>query len=485
MQTPRIIIAALRGGSGKTAVSVGIARAWQRRNLDVAAFKKGPDYIDAAWLRHATHSPCYNLDTFLMNEQCVCNSFVKHADGADVAVIEGARGLFDGMDQQGSYSTAALSALLNAPVVLVVDCSKITRTAAALVLGCMHFDPDVTISGVILNQVARPRHEEILRTSIESTCGIPVLGCLPRLKDFPFRERHLGLIPPQEHGTVDAAIDELADNADEHIDMDALMDLASTAPALAPQKAPDMHRMPARGNRPRIGVLRDTAFQFYYPENLESLMEMGADIVEVSALSHSELPEIHALYIGGGFPETHAQQLADNTVFRASLKKRIDDGLPVYAECGGAMYLGRSLVLDGTEYPMVDAIPVVYGISARPRGHGYTIIDVVEPNPFFEKGAVLRGHEFHYSYVLDWEPENFDMAFKLQRGYGFDGAFDGVCRGNVLAAYSHVHATGEKGWAAGLIKCARKFQHQHTESAHTELENTVGRHFEKKVVGRS
>jgi len=251
ISTPRCMLAAMRGGSGKTAVSVGLTRALKRQGRKVVAFKKGPDYIDAAWLTQAAQSPCYNLDTFLLGDDPVRDSFIKHAQGADVAVIEGARGLFDGMDHQGSYSTAAVAALLKTPVILVVDCSKITRTAAALVLGCMLFDPDVTISGVILNQVARARHEDMLRTSIQERCGVPVIGTMPRLKDFPFQERHLGLIPPQEHLTVDRAVDRLADVAEENIDMKALWALASDVPAIASSGHSGMHHLPLSHPRPR------------------------------------------------------------------------------------------------------------------------------------------------------------------------------------------------------------------------------------------
>lgn len=453
---PRLIFAALRGGAGKTAASVGVARAWRNHGSAVATFKKGPDYIDAAWLTRAVGAPCYNLDTFLMGEAHCMESFLERSRGADVAVIEGARGLFDGMDAQGTHSTAALAGLLQAPVVLVLDCTKITRTAAALVLGCLHFDPGVRIAGVILNQVARSRHEDILRESIESRCGVPVLGCVPRIKNFPFKERHLGLIPPQEHASVDVAVAELANNVADHVDLGALLRIARSAPPLAVPEQTAAPQLSMQGARPRVGVVRDSAFQFYYPENLESLQRLGAEIVPVSALADATLPEIDALYMGGGFPETHAAPLAANESFRASLLAAIRRGLPVYAECGGAMYLGKSLVVDGAAYPMVGALPIVYGIQERPRGHGYTVARVARPNPFFNTGATLRGHEFHYSYVLESGGE-LDYAFDLERGYGFDGRHDGVCRGNVLAAYSHIHAAGEQGWAAGLMLKAASF----------------------------
>ncbi|MBW2145837.1 MAG: cobyrinate a,c-diamide synthase [Deltaproteobacteria bacterium] len=451
---PRLIVAALRGGAGKTVLSMGLIAAWRNKGLKVVPFKKGPDYIDAGWLSLAAGRPCYNLDSFLMEQDQLLRSFTLHAGKGRVALVEGNRGLFDGMDLSGRYSTAELAKSLIAPVVLVVDCSLVTRTSAAMVLGCQQFDPDVEIKGVVLNRVARSRHESIVRSSIEKYCGVPVIGAVPRQEVNVFPERHLGLLPYEEHPATAEALAEALKMVEANIDLDKLLDVARQA---VPMKQPlrlTRKKAHSRGRRARIGVMRDSAFQFYYHENLEELTRLGATLVEISALREKKLPEIDLLYIGGGFPETHAEALAENNEFRMSLKKAIECGLPVYAECGGFMYLGESLIFQGKTYPMVGALPVVFGFEHRPQGHGYTILEVRRPNPFFPEGSILRGHEFHYSRVLRWKENQCHMAFSVKRGHGLDGSWDGLCHRNVLAMYTHLHALGTKGWAQALIQKA-------------------------------
>jgi len=449
------LVAGVRGGSGKTLISLGLAAAWRKQGRRVAPYKKGPDYIDAAWLSLAADRPCRNLDLFLMSPDAARRSFVGSSAESDVAVIEGNRGLYDGMDAQGSYSTAELAKLLQIPVVLAVDCTKATRTVAAVVLGCQQLDPQVPLSGVILNQAASPRHEAVLREAVEDTCGIPVLGVIPRIREHLFPERHLGLVPPQEHGELAGAIEQAAGMAEEHIDLDAVWDLAQRAPALEPAAGIEVNVEP-KPEVARIGVFRDAAFQFYYPENLEALVSQGARLIEVSPIRDAALPEVDALYIGGGFPETLAPVLADNRPFRDSLRRSIKGGLPVYAECGGTVYLGKKLLYEGKEHPMVGALPVVFGFSAKPQGHGYTRLETVEANPFFEVGEALRGHEFHYTY-MESSSEDLTFAFRVGRGHGFDGERDGLVHRNVLACYTHVHALGTESWAPMLVRAAVRF----------------------------
>ena len=455
---PRVLIAGLRGGSGKTVLTVGLCAALRRRGLRVAPFKKGPDYIDAAWLSTAAERPCRNLDLFLMPHGAVAQSFAAAAKDADLALVEGNRGLFDGMDAQGSYSTAELAKLLGTPVVLAVDCTKATRTVAALVLGCQRLDPQVPLRGVILNQTAGARHESVLREAVERTCGLPVLGTVGKIPKPLFSERHLGLVPPQEHGQRTAAIEQVADVALRHLDLDAILDLARQAPALdLPAQVPTAERAVAP-ERARIGVFRDAAFQFYYPENLEALDREGARLVEVSPLRDAELPELDALYIGGGFPETLAPRLAENRPFLASVRRAIEAGLPVYAECGGAVFLGQRLLFEGNEYAMAGVLPVVFGFAKRPQGHGYAVLETVEQNPFYPVGESLRGHEFHYTYMQSSTAEDLRFAFRVRRGHGFDGRHDGLCHRTVLACYTHVHAMGTASWAASLVGAAARFR---------------------------
>ena len=458
MIVPRLLIGSLSGGGGKTLVSAGILAALRRQGFAVAPFKKGPDYIDAAWLTQAAGTACRNLDLFLMSEETVKRSFQCGAANADLALIEGNRGLFDGADARGTYSSAELAKVLRAPVVLVVDCAKTTRTAAALVLGCQRLDPAVAIRGVILNRTAGARHVAVLREAIESACGLSVLGALPRLDTPPFTERHLGLLPPAEHGRIEEAVAAAADLVEQHLDLDALRGLAKGAPALdGPMRVP-LHDH-AVGETARIGVFRDAAFQFYYTENLEALRREGARLIDISPLTDAALPDVDALYIGGGFPETLAERLTANVSFRESLRLAVHDGLPVYAECGGAVYLGTELVMGGTTFPMAGAVPAVFGFGERPDGHGYAVLEAVQPNPFFDVGDSLRGHEFHYTFLESVGTEGVTFVFHVRRGHGFDGQRDGLCYRNALALYTHIHALGVESWAPSLVGAAVRRRH--------------------------
>jgi len=438
----------------------------------VAPFKKGPDYIDASWLTRATGTPCRNLDLFFFSPEVALASFQRASAGADLALIEGNRGLFDGMDPQGTFSSAELAKLLACPVLLVVDVTKATRTAAAMVLGCQAMDPSVPLAGVVLNRVAGSRHETVLRTAIEGASGLPVVGAIPRLSDDPLPERHLGLVPPQETREAESPIARAGRIANAYLDLDRILNLAGEAASSLPeppeplrvhQETPAVLSVdgvpPAPGpHSPRIGVFRDAAFQFYYPENLEALTGAGAEVVEISPLRDPELPGVNGLYLGGGFPETLAPELSRNHSFMESVRKAAQGGMPIYAECGGAVYLGEALLYKGTRYPLVGALPVTYGFQSKPRGHGYTSLETVRENPFFPVGHGLRGHEFHYTYLLSPEGADLEFAFKVHRGYGFDGEHDGLRSGSILASYTHIHALGTPEWAQAMVKAAARFR---------------------------
>jgi cobyrinic acid a,c-diamide synthase len=469
---PRIMIAALRGGSGKTILSIGLIAAWKKQNRSIAPFKKGPDYIDTGWLALAAGRPCYNLDTFLLETHQILHSFRAYTRKDDIAVIEGNRGLFDGIDLAGSTSTAELAKLLKTPILLCVDCTKITRTMAAVISGLIQFDLDVIIKGVVLNRVAGSRHERILRDNIEHYCGIPVLGAIPKLRTQIFPERHMGLVPTPEHDWAGESIETAAQVASEHINLDALYDLiqdlppleyksSSQQPAASSQQPHVNDKIRGAGTepiKPKIGIVKDSAFQFYYPENINALEEAGAETVFISPLTSQTLPELHALYIGGGFPETHARELAENKRFRKELKAMAEDGLPIYAECGGLMYLGEELVLEKKSYPMVGVLPLTFDFYSRPQGHGYTVVTVENENPFYEVGTEIRGHEFHYSRVLQWSGDEKDLVFRMQRGVGITKDRDGICYKNVLATYTHIHALGTPLWARALVRNAIAYQ---------------------------
>jgi cobyrinic acid a,c-diamide synthase len=477
MEFPRIIIAALRGGSGKTILSIGIIAALCKLGNSIAPFKKGPDYIDAGWLALAAGRPCYNLDSFLLNREDNLRSFLNHSINCDISIIEGNRGLYDGIDLEGSTSTAELAKLLKCPVVLCVDCTKITRTMAAVIMGCSQFDPDVMIKAVVLNRVANARHEKKLQDSIEHYCDIPVLGAIPKLGQQHFPERHLGLVPTAEHDWAKDSVEAVIEIAEKYIDLSSIAEIARQVTELKAEdgggrRSEDESRtvgprldvsesgtgVQIEQGAPRIGIIRDSAFQFYYPENIDALSSMGAEVVFISPLKDQMLPRLDALYIGGGFPETHAEQLASNKGFSRQLKDLAEDGFPIYAECGGLMYLGQKLVLEGQSYPMAGIFPVAFDFYKRPQGHGYTIAKVEYENPYYEVGSVIKGHEFHYSRVSNWAGRRNDLVFLMKRGVGIDGNRDGILYKNVLATYTHVHAIGNPAWSKALVRNAIKFK---------------------------
>lgn len=459
---PRLVIAAPQGRSGKTTVTIGLLAALIDRGLRVQCFKKGPDFIDPGWHYRLTGRVCRNLDGFLMDRETIRASFIKSALDADMSVVEGAMGLFDGVDVEGSGSTAEIARTIQAPVVLVINATRMTRSAAAVVYGCMNFEPGVNVAGVILNQVARPRHEDMLRASIERYCGVPVLGAVPKGNRFNIPDRHLGLIPAAEDDVLAEVIDEASRMVGRHLDVEGLIALARSA---VPLQGPSVlegytaARSESSRSRVKIGVFMDRAFTFYYPENLEALQAEGADLCFINGIEDDGLPPgVHAVYIGGGFPEVFAGELEANERLREDLRLRVEGGLPVYAECGGLMYLGRRLYWKNRSWNMVGALPFDVSVSDKPQGHGYVVLEVSGKNSFLPLGAVIKGHEFHHSRVINLDRGRVDFAFRVHRGWGIDGERDGIVYKNVLAAYTHVHALTVREWAAGLVRMAVEYR---------------------------
>lgn len=454
-----LVVAGLSGGSGKSVVAVGLTAALAQQGARVAPFKKGPDYIDAGWLGLAAGRPCYNLDPYLMDWEVLRRSFYRHSRASDYAVIEGNRGLFDGVDLEGSCSTAELAAGLQLPVLLVVDCTKTTRTVAALVMGCRDFDRRVRLAGVVLNRIGTSRHESIVRQTVEHYTGIPVLGAMPRAREDVFPQRHLGVTPGPEHDDAGGAIARLAERATTCLDLAAIKEVMARVeqnPEVAGEATSG--KAGAAGSSVRIGIIRDSAFQFYYQENLEALQDAGAELVAINALADPELPLLDALYIGGGFPENSARELAANRSFLESLRTRVAAGLPVYAECGGLIYLGRSITLAGETLALVGIFPVDFTLEKKPQAHGYTRLVLEGENPFYPVGSVISGHEFRYSRVVSWPEKESQPVGRMERGVGFAAGRDGLVHGNVLALYTHVHALGTPAWAPALVARARSFR---------------------------
>jgi cobyrinic acid a,c-diamide synthase len=460
----RLVLAGLSGGAGKTILTLGLCRALTATGLRVRPFKKGPDYIDAAWLGLAAGRDAANLDPYLFPSSRIVPLFLEKSQEADLSLVEGNRGLYDGMDVAGTCSTAALAKTLAAPVVLCLDATKMTRTAAAIVAGIKSFEPDLNLAGVIVNRTGGARHRAIVRECIETLAKVPVLGALPRLPENPIPERHMGLVSNREHGAVDAILDGLADFVAQHVDLDRLVAIARSAPPLpdlgetrsAPPPAP-------AGGRPVIGVVRDAALWFYYPENLEALTRAGAELAFVSLLENAPWPDLDGLYLGGGFPETQAQALADNTAVRDRVRALAEADLPIYAECGGFMYLCQTLQLGDAVYPMAGVFPLATHLCARPQGLGYSRATVDRANPFHPVGTTLAGHEFHYSKclpALDSTPGPDHFCLAMERGVGMLAGRDGLLRASTFAAYTHIHAEGAPHWAPNFVAAALRYREE-------------------------
>jgi len=479
---PRLVIAAPQGRSGKTTVTLGLCAAFKARGLGVQPFKKGPDYIDPSWLSEAAGRPCRSLDTvFYEKPEDFLRAFVRPAQQADLSIVEGNHGLFDSFDETGIGSTAAVARTLEAPILLVVNATRIGRSAAAIVHGCQTFEPETNIAGVIFNNVAHGRHEERLRQAVENHCGIPVLGAIPRDKKLTIPDRHLGLIPREEEDSLLSAIMTCQRAIEHHLDLDMILDIARSARSLPILDEPETTESAISSPIVKIGVLRDRAFTFYYPENLEALEEAGAELFFIDAFHDTKLSPVDALYIGGGFPEMFMEELSANLALRVTIKGAIENDLPVYAECGGLMYLSQRIRWGEKSAEMVGALSCEIEMTGKPQGHGYVVAQVEKENPFFAPGTILRGHEFHNSRLLEVRCTLFNgsdssedqsrlsdqnskgrrnvlTAYRLSRGNGIGESRDGILYRNVLASYTHLHCGGAPNWAAGFVRRALEYR---------------------------
>lgn len=464
---PRLVVGAPQGRSGKTTFTVALLAGLVKNGLTVQSFKKGPDFIDPSWHARITGRPCRNLDRFFMDNKTVKKSMARGVTDAEIAIVEGAMGLFDGVDLLGSGSTAEIAKTIGAPVILVVNTTRMTRSVAAIVKGCMIFDDEVSVAGVILNKVARPRHEKMLRDAVEHYCGIPVLGVIPKGKQLTIPDRHLGLIPAAEDDELAETIDQAGVEAGNYLDLEGLIQVARSAKPLIvdfedndfENKGNSIHQIVNSLPEPvkplaRVGLFMDRAFSFYYPENLEALCAAGAELVTIDAINDKVLPEVDALYIGGGFPEIFSKELEDNLSLRRAVARKIEEGLPVYAECGGLMYLGRKIIWKDKSYEMVGALPFDVELLDKPQGHGYIVVRVERENPYFDLGTVIKGHEFHHSRIINMDTSSLQAIWRVTRGHGIDGQVDGIIYKNVLASYTHLHALAENSWAPSLVKKA-------------------------------
>lgn len=456
---PRLFVSAAHKSSGKTTFTIGLCAALAARGLKVQPFKKGPDYIDPLWHSAAAGRVCRNLDFHNMPPAEIGDLFARLGKDADIAVIEGNKGLFDGVDLEGSNSSATLAHWLDAPVMLVIDTAGMTRGLAPLLLGYQAFDPNLRIAGVILNKVGGPRHEKKLREVVAHYTDIPVLGALPRLKQLEIVERHLGLIPSNEEAEAEATIAAIRHAVESHVDIDAVLHAARQA---APLEISEPKAVPACAASPlRIAIARDAAFGFYYPDDIEAMEQAGAELITLDTLRDPTLPpDLDGLFIGGGFPETQAQALEANSSLRHGIRNAIEGGLPTYAECGGLMYLTGSVSWQGERREMVGALPAQALMHDRPQGRGYVRLRETDdfPWPVLAKGpGIIAAHEFHYSALTDIQgPARF--AYEVVRGSGIDGRHDGWIYRNTLANYAHMRSVGPAPWAPRFVAFARSIK---------------------------
>ncbi len=485
---PGLVVAGAHSGSGKTTVALGLMAALRKRGLAVAPFKVGPDFIDPGHHGRVAGRKSRNLDGWMLSRETNVRIFEKAVSDADIAVVEGVMGMYDGYDGLSEAgSTAQMAKWLGLPILLVVNAKSMARSAAALVFGFTRFDPDCSFCGVVFNNVGSPRHLEYLRQALENRDMPPVLGGFPRKGEIEIPERHLGLVTAEDHDLTESRMAALANFVEESLDIDTLMESLSLFPPLAPD-APDSRRSEpspigksanalrvigqetwAVERKARIGVARDNAFCFYYPENIEELEKNGAEIVFFSPAEDRALPEnLDGLYFGGGYPELHAKRLSENESVRRAVLKKCEDGMPIYAECGGFMYLCEKLIVkDGTAFEMAGCFPFETRMQDRLTSLGYREITLSADSPIGEAGVVARGHEFHYSRLEEenrpkkLDPlsvEEFRDIYGTTDRTGNTRTCPGYLVNRCLGSYVHLHFKSSPGIGRNFVSACQAYR---------------------------
>lgn len=461
-----LYIAAAHKSSGKTTISVGLSRALRNRGLKTQPFKKGPDYIDPLWLSRAAGTPCYNLDFFTQSHDEILQTFSGHLDAGSLGIIEGNKGLFDGVDVRGSDSNAALASMLGSPVVLVIDTGGITRGIAPLMRGYLDFDDSIHIAGVILNKVGGSRHEAKLCAALELYTDTEVLGAIGRDFSLEIPERHLGLQPAnetQDSSAVERKISRLADVVSEGTDIDRIAKIAGLAQShTTTEPLPETATM--NQSDIRVAIARDEAFGFYYQDDLETFKRLGATLIPFDTLRDTKLPDADALFIGGGFPETRTAALSANHSLLNDINSRLLDGMPAYAECGGLMYLSRQIRWHDDHGDMVGFVPADVVVGDRPQGRGYMLLEDTTDNPWppaaLTANTGVRGkpvHEFHHARLENLD-ENLLFTHKVLRGTGIDGKHDGLLINKLVAGFAHQRHTAANPWIERFVAYIRREQ---------------------------
>lgn len=462
---PRLVLTGANSGSGKTTITMGLILALSRKGLKIQPFKAGPDYIDAAYHSHTSKRPCANLDTWMLSKTAILELFAHRAEDADISIIEGVMGLYDGLNNSEDGSTAKLAKILNAPVILVINARSSSRSLAALVLGYQKFDPRVNLKGVILNNIASQVHYQGAKCSIEKRTKIPVLGFLPRDEGLKLNERHLGLLPVYEKNAFAKFCRILAKKTEDNINLKKIIAIARAANEITPLKRKIFNRQP-EPPKVTIAVARDAAFNFYYEDNLDILRHFGACLVNFSLLSDKKLPEdIDGIYIGGGFPEMFAQKLSRNKGIIADIRQKANAGVPIYAECGGLMYLAREITdLSGKKFPFVGLLNTKIRMGKKRAALGYVTLTALTDNILSKKGDKIRAHVFHWSDFTQ-APRN-TWAYQCEKHRNI--FYDGLITKNILAGYAHLHFAANLNFAKNFISSCENFKRKTYSTAGVE-----------------
>jgi cobyrinic acid a,c-diamide synthase len=454
---PRLLVSGTSSGVGKTTMMVGLILALRARNLRVAVFKCGPDYLDPTYHRRAAGSSCHNLDGWMMGREAVLRTFERATQGADIALIEGVMGLFDGASATSEEGSAAeLAKWLRAPVLLVVDAHGMARTVGAIARGFTEFDRDVALRGLLCNRVGSRGHLELLRQANPTPA---VLGGLPVEPKFTFPERHLGLHTADRQSVPDDILQPWGTLVEQWVDVPAILEIARSAPPMLEgrERGPSVSVSPGLGLR--IGIALDEAFHFYYEDNLARLESLGAELVRFSPVHDARVPEVHGLYIGGGYPEVVASELSGNSEMIGSLRAFAERGGPIYAECGGLMYLSKAIrTLDSTRHPMVGLIEGEVVVRDKLQALGYVEVETVGPTVLGPSGLRFRGHQFRYSEFLA-PPDGSDRRYSARRTRGGAVCEEGYATKNVLASYIHAHWASNPDAAEGFVRTCQAFKH--------------------------
>jgi len=446
----KIMISATTSSTGKTTIACGLMRALKKRGMDVQPFKVGPDYIDTEYHAKSCGNKSRNLDEFMLPSEEIKYIFGKNSENKDISIVEGVMGLYDGYGASKDYcSSASISKMIECPVILVIDAKSMAASSAALVYGFKNIDPDVKIEGVIVNNVNTESHYSILKQSIEEYTGVPVLGRIPRDEKFGLSSRHLGLTPSFEVEELEEKLDYVASKLEEYLDIDKILQIAENGENIYDkERRKDIRNI----TNVKLGLAYDKAFNFYYKDNLELLEEMGVELIKFSPLYDEKLPLCDGLYIGGGFPEVFAKELAANKSLLLDIKEKSRQGMPIYAECGGLMYLGEQVDdLDGNFHQMTGIFSGVSKMQSKLQRFGYCSGKSEQDTAISKKGQIVRGHEFHYSTFESSQENAYEMYKKMSNGdekiWGGGFATD-----NTLGTYLHTHFCGDYEIPKNLIR---------------------------------